>query len=49
MLMVWCGSLHLAFPGDVEHACTNKWQKKKKNEKVTLHILTHVDFFGGLH
>jgi hypothetical protein len=23
ILMVWCGSLHLDFPGDVAYACTN--------------------------
>jgi hypothetical protein len=36
--------LHLAFQGDVAIAPTfNKWyqQKKKKNKKVTLHMLTH--------
>ena len=55
--MMWCGPLHLAFPGDVAYVCTNIQQvakKKKKKKKVALHILTHgtrvwVDFFGGLH
>jgi hypothetical protein len=44
--MVWCGPLHLVFPGDVTYACTNiqQWHKKKKknhDKEVTLHMLTH--------
>ena len=35
--LVW--STHLAFPGYVAYACTNKWHKKE-NKKVTLHMLT---------
>ena len=42
----WCGVVHSASPTQAMwrmHAPTfNKWQKKKKkNKKVTLHILTH--------
>ena len=41
-LLVWF-TPHLAFLGDVAYACTNIQQlmMKKKNKKVTLHILTH--------
>jgi hypothetical protein len=45
--MVWCGPLHLAFPGDVAYPCTQystnniRRRKKNKNKKVALRILTH--------
>jgi hypothetical protein len=32
-LMVWCGPLHLAFPGDVEYACTNIQQVAQEEEE----------------
>ena len=36
--MMWCGPLHLTFPGDVAYACTNiqKCHKKKK-KNVLIH------------
>ena len=43
--LTFVGMVHSTWPSRVKwhmHAPTfNKWQKKKKNEKVTLHILTH--------
>jgi hypothetical protein len=58
--VVWCGPLHLAFPGDVADACTNIQQvaskeEEEEEEEGTPHIDTWrnarvwVDFFGGLH
>jgi hypothetical protein len=31
--MVWCGPLHLAFPGDVAYACTNIQQGAEEEEE----------------
>ena len=52
---VWCGPLHLAFPGDVAYACTTiKQVAEEEEEEETPHIDTWcnvrvwVDFFGGL-
>ena len=36
ILMVWCGPLHLTFPGDVAYACTNI----QEEEEDTPHIDT---------
>ena len=57
--MVWCGPLHLAFPGDVAYACINIEQvaqeEEEEEEGDTPHIDTWriarvwVDFFVGLH
>ena len=56
--MVWCGPLHLAFPGDVADTCTNIQQvvsKEEEEEEGIPHIDTEhnarmwVDLFGGLH
>ena len=57
--MMWCGPLHLAFPGNVAYACTNIQQvaeeEEEEEEGDTPHIDTWhnarvwVDFFGGLH
>ena len=55
--VVWCGPLHLAFPGDVAYACTNIQQvaEEEEEEGDTPHIDTWrnarvwVDFFDGLH
>ena len=56
--MVWCGPLHLPFPGDVTYACTNIQQvacEEEAEAEDTPHIGTWrnarmwVDFFGGLH
>jgi hypothetical protein len=50
--MVWCGPLHLAFPGDVAE---EEEDEKEEEEGGTPHIDTcrnarlWVDFFGGLH
>ena len=57
ILILWCGPLHLAFPGDVAYACTNIQQvaEEEEEEGDTPHIDTWrnarvwVDFFGGLH
>jgi hypothetical protein len=55
--MVWCGPLHLAFPGDVAYAYTNIQQvvEEEEEEGDIPHIDTSrnarmwVDFFDGLH
>jgi hypothetical protein len=41
--MVWCGSLHLAFLGDVAYACTVVQQvvEEEEEEEENNHILTH--------
>ena len=58
ILMVWCGPLHLPFPGDVTYACTNIQQvacEEEAEAEDTPHIGTWrnarmwVDFFGGLY
>jgi hypothetical protein len=54
--MMWCGPLHLAFPGDVRDACNNIHQvaKEEEEEEEAPHIDTWrnarvwVDFFDGL-
>ena len=52
IIMVWCGPLHLAFPGDVAE---EEEDEKEEEEGGTPHIDTcrnarlWVDFFGGLH
>jgi hypothetical protein len=55
--MVWCGPLHLAFPGNVAYVCTNIQQvgEEEEEEGDTPHIDTWrnarvcVDFFGCMH
>ena len=53
--ILWCGPLHLAFLGDVAHACNNIQQVAEEEEEETPHVNTWcnarvwVDFFGGLH
>jgi hypothetical protein len=37
--MVWCGPLHLAFPGDAAYACTNIQQVAEEEDGT--HILTY--------
>ena len=39
--LLWCGPLHLTYPGIVADTF-NKWHNKIiNNKRVTLHILTH--------
>ena len=52
----YCGSLRLAFPGDVADTCTDNQQvAEEEEEEDTQHVDTWcnarvwVDFFGGLH
>ena len=56
--MVWCGPLHLAFPGDVADTCTNIQQvayEEEEEEGDTPLVDTWrnarvwIDFLGGLH
>ena len=59
MLLVWCGSLHLVFLGDVAYACTNIPYVAKEEEEEEEGDISHintwrnarvwVDFFGDLH
>jgi hypothetical protein len=58
ILMVWCGPLHLAFPGDAAYACTNVQQVAKEEEEeeedtpnidTWNNVRVWIDFLGGLH
>jgi hypothetical protein len=47
--MLWCGPLHLAFPGDVANACTNIQQvaeeEEEEEEEEEDGISSHIDIW----